>query len=107
MRWRCRRDADGARWRAELSRCAAERALRDHRSAIATDTLLDLVRHACPLTDHVGGDLVMPVRSCPAEHVHCAFIRPDGQVGLILPSKWHVDFVLRLQLPATAAVAAC
>jgi hypothetical protein len=26
----------------------------------------------------------MPVRSCPAEHVHCAFIRPIGQVGLMV-----------------------
>ena len=81
-------------------RCAAERAFRDHRVAIATDTLLDLVGHARPLPDHVGGDLVMPVSSCPTEHVHFAFIRHNCHGGLMVcPRNGDVRF--RAETPTT------
>jgi hypothetical protein len=44
-----------------LRRCAAELALSEDGPALAAHPLLHLVRHACPLADHVGCDLVMPV----------------------------------------------
>jgi L,D-transpeptidase catalytic domain len=55
---------------AGLSRCAAELAFGEDRPALAAHSLLHLVGHACPLPDHVGCDLVMPVGSCSAKHVH-------------------------------------
>ena len=54
-----------------LGRGAAERTLCEYRPALGADALLDLVRHARPLAHHVGRDLVVAVRSCLAEHVHC------------------------------------